>query len=232
MTTPPGLKYHSAARRRAPRPDEPCTARDNTRVKLFVVVVAVFSVVVSSAIGAAPDAKRMVLGLADLPAGFTVGKGQYVDNTAAAKETKSQSETKTLADFGRWGRLTGYERTFEREGLVGALQLESNASIYKTTQGARDSTRSSFATATNPTPEGWLFKRVSSGGPIGEEARVYAVNVKKEGVDLTVVAVIWRYQTVKAAIFAGGLRGTVDVAEVVRLARKQQARIESALRKR
>jgi len=77
-----------------------------------------------------------------------------------------------------------------------------------------------------------VFKRVSSGGPIGEEARVYAANLKNEGVDVTVVTVIWRYQTVKAAIFAGGLRGTVDVAGVVRLARKQQARIEAALRKR
>jgi len=95
-------------------------------------------------------------------------------------------------------------------------------------QGARDSTRSSFAAVTKPAPEGWVFKRVSSGGPIGE----YTVNVKNEGVDLTVVTVIWRYQTMKAAIFAGGLRGTVDVAEIVRLARKQQARIGSALRKR
>ena len=64
-----------------------------------------------------PDTKQMVLRLADLPAGFSLTKGYYADNARAAKE----SDNVSLADYTRWGRITGYEADFSRDGLTGIL---------------------------------------------------------------------------------------------------------------
>jgi len=199
-------------------------------MRKIALAAGLFLAAASTALAATADTKRMVLGLSDLPAGFTVEKGRYVDNRAAARQTTNQSQAKSLADYKRWGRIMGYERNFEREGLVGALQVESNASVYKTAKGATESTRESFSVATKPNVAGWVFKPVSAGGAIGHEARVYSTSVKQGGLDLTVVVVIWRYRTVKASIFAGGFKGTVDAAEIASLARKQQAKIEAAIR--
>jgi hypothetical protein len=51
--------------------------------------------------------------------------------------------------------------------------------------------------------------------------------MKKSGFAVIVYAVIWRWKTVKASLFAGGIEGTVRPEVAVALARKQQSRIRA-----
>jgi hypothetical protein len=197
---------------------------------LFVLatIALVAGLAASVALAAPPDTKQMVLRLTDLPAGFSLDKSYYADNARAVKEGGGV----TLADYMRWGRITGYEADFSREALAGIISLTTNASTYKTAAGAAASTRASYAVAAKTKRiYGKLtsFKRVSTGAKIGHEARMFTTKVTSEGIAVSVYVLIWRYRTVKAALFVGGLAGTLDAAEVVRLAQKQQTRIAAAL---
>jgi len=195
---------------------------------LLIVLTAVAAAAAATAFAAAPDTKRMVLRLGDVPAGFSLVKGYSLDNARAAKESKSA----TAADFQRWGRITGYEVDFSRDAITGLLVINSNVGLYKTSVGARDSLRDSFATATKPNRfNGQLitFKRVAIGSSLGQEARMYTAQLSNQGFNVTLFAVVWRYKTVKAPLVTGGLQGTVDAKDAATLAKKQQARIVAAL---
>ncbi len=198
------------------------------RARLIALSLLVLAgLLVSTSSAATTDPKKMVLTLADLPAGFALAKGYYADNARAAKESKNQ----TVADFTRWGRTNGYEADFKRSAITGILEIDSSASTYKTAKGAADSTHDSYAAGEKPQlldGKKVAFKRVSTGARIGHEARMYSLDVKSQGLSVTFYAVVWRYGTVKSALLVGGLTGTVDAAVAVKLAQKQQARIASA----
>jgi hypothetical protein len=164
-----------------------------------------------------PDPKEMVLRPGDLPAGFGNESAEYVSNLQVARERDV-----TLGQLKRWGRLSGYDVVFGKRGLVGLLQIDSSANTYETPRGARASLRGQFAAATGPNGKGLVFKRLSTGGAIGHEARLYRATTKNGGVTVDVYAVVWRYSTVTAAIIAGAIAGTADPEAVVALARKQQ----------
>ena len=76
--------------------------------------------------------------------------------------------------------------------------------------------------------EAWLASRkhdrLAAGG--GDDRVGRAAN---EGFAVILYVLVWRYGTVKASLFAGGLSGTVDAAQVVRVAQKQQERVAEAL---
>jgi hypothetical protein len=123
-------------------------------VRVLPVVVALAVVAVCASAATAVDrqdaTRAMVLQLGDLPAGFGVDERRQVDNATAARE----AEYEDLADFKRWGRLSGYEATFTREGLTDLLQVVSAASMYRTVRGARDSLRRRSRTQPSPTTRG------------------------------------------------------------------------------
>lgn len=80
-------------------------------VTRLVCVAAAVMLAGSGAGGAAGGNPRAyVLTLNDLPTGFAVTADRVVGNAAAAKGSLVGS----LADFTRWGRVTGYERQFLR----------------------------------------------------------------------------------------------------------------------
>ena len=96
----------------------PSTRRVAARLLIALASVALLAgLSASAALAAPPDTKQMVLRLADVPAGFSLAKGYYADNARAAKE----SDNVSLADYTRWGRITGYEADFSRDGLTGIL---------------------------------------------------------------------------------------------------------------
>ena len=167
----------------------------------------------------------MVLRLNDLPVGFGQDSGHYSGNVAAAKEGGS------LADFIRWGRINGYESVFGRRAIVGLIKVSSASNTYKSARGARESLHASYRAALKPQAAGLKFTRLSTGGRIGHESRLYSLTGFKEG-GLTGIGYIvqWRYRTVKASVIGAGIDGTVNAQAVVNLARKQQRRIEAALR--
>ena len=170
---------------------------------------------------AAPNPKAMVLKLTDLPASFSLEKGYYCDNACAAKEGSTP-----LSRFQALGRITGYAAQYTREALVGAIRIESHASLYKTAKGAHQSWLDSIKKAGNKGGGSPRFKELSLGGRIGHEARYYSTTGTFGGVKATIYVVIWRYGNVKASLVLGGVAGTVEPALGANLARKQQIRIK------
>src|SRR5262245_38686170 len=87
-------------------------------LRILVALLLLGAVVASSANAARtqrPDTKAMVLALSDLPAGFSQTDGYYATDARAAAESSSVS----VADYRRWGRLTGYDATFTRDSATG-----------------------------------------------------------------------------------------------------------------
>ena len=126
--------------------------------------------------------------------------------------------------------MTGYEAHFSREAIN--LFVTSASSVYKTSKGAADSTRDSYAVEGKTQRldgQPVVFKRVSTRAKIGQEARMFSATLKYRGVTLIIYAVVWRYRVVKASVYVVGLSGTVKATQAVQLAQKQQARIEAAI---
>jgi hypothetical protein len=174
----------------------------------------------TSASAASPNTKRMVLTLSDLPAGYSLSKAYYANNERAAKE-----DSTPLASFVAWGRITGYEADFDKSGLA---EIVSSSSLYRTARGAHLSLADSTHRVASKPSKGMKFTRLSTGGRIGQETFFYKITTTKKRE--VAYAVQWREQNVKAALLFAGL-GLTDPALVIRLARKQEARIRRALGK-
>jgi hypothetical protein len=174
--------------------------------------------------GETANPKLMVLRLSDLPTGFARVSGHYASNARAVKESSGST---TLAELQRWGRITGYETEYRRQALVGLVDVRSAASTYQDEQGAAASLHDSYRVAeASRKPK---FQRLSLGGRIGDEGRLYSTTVKQSGFTVILYAITWRYKSVKAQVIAGGVIGTVAPESAVLLARRQQKRIEAAL---
>jgi hypothetical protein len=65
-------------------------------------------------------------------------------------------------------------------------------------EDARDALHASYRQALKPI-NGVRYTRLSTGGPIGHESRMYTGRTKSGGTSLVVYLIAWRYFTVKAA---------------------------------
>jgi len=185
------------------------------------------SVAVAGVALASTAPQQLVLRLSDLPAGFSVDRKETGprSNAVVARET-----TSTLAQLTAWGRIGGYQATFTREPtlrglLAGSLQVQSIASVYRTTRGSAASfvhTR----TACRKAP----FKQLSIGGRLGHEAAYCSAQRQSAGQKIAVYVFVWRRDSISAAVLLAGLAGVVDPTEAVALGRKQDARMVAALR--
>jgi hypothetical protein len=184
------------------------------------VLVALALLPAAGAAGAGTDPKSYVLELRDLPTGFDLISGRSVDNETAARESRS-----TLAQFRAWGRLGGYDRTFERKvdisrPIKGAALIESAASVYRTAEGAHASLAETRTGCAKPPS-----KRLPVVARIGHERILCAVVHSAGGHTYQTYAVLWRRGNVKATALATGIRGGISKSEAIALARTQDARI-------
>jgi hypothetical protein len=179
--------------------------------KLCAVLI-VFLCLTAAAAGATPAPSRMVLHFSDLPSGFAQDFSHHVNATQARKEN------------GGWlspGFQTGWEAQYSRQAITGILRLSSLAGVYATVSAAHNSLTKGYALVKRERK----LKRLSVGSPLGDEARMYSYTATGAGYHFIVYAVIWRDGRVKAGVFGAGIVGTVDPAQIVRLARKQHDRI-------
>ena len=199
------------------------------RTFLLVVLASVLGLVASAAAhpvvlttsAARPDTKLMVLQLADLPSGFMRMTGHYESNAQArARLTRKP-------DFDALGRLIGYTANYQKPPSSGLVWVNSDASLYRSAAHAHKSFLESQNNLGNS--KTFKFQRLAVGAALGDEARLYkvtAINPRS-----TAYAIDWRSGTVYASIVgvvAPGSPRSVDPADFVALAIKQQARISSA----
>lgn len=166
-------------------------------------------------------AKAMVLSLSDLPPGFDLDDGHYVSNA----ELNGKSSTRK--DYRKLGRITGYNASYTTIAIAGLTAVVAFASIYKTGAGAHDSMILTLAQARQQ--DGSTVQRLTEPGSLGSDVLVYLL--KKSGSRVARYTVAWRHGSVFAEVIGGGISGTVDVADVVALAKKQDSRIGKALQR-
>jgi hypothetical protein len=165
----------------------------------------------------AADPKAMVLRPADVPVDFRQTKVRYVSNAQASREAAVRK------NFVRLGRIQGYEATYEKQARRGILLVLSRASTYRTAAGARQSMSLDVAAAEKS--RSVRFRRVPLAPTVGDESRLYRATVKQGRTTVDVYTLSWRSGRVYAAVIGSGVAGTGKPWFVVKLARRQQARI-------
>jgi hypothetical protein len=180
---------------------------ENMRLVLAAVTAVALGCIAYA--GAEVGPKGLVLGQADVPAGFRLDRGGTGVRSNAA-ESKGQPEVTRM--FARAGRVTGYEAQFDR----GLSTIESRADLFRQAAGAR----LLFT---------WFVREVKVAGISGLERS--RADVGSEGWVYTspsrgsFTLVVWRYERV----FAGVVSRGVSRERTLALARVQQRRIVVAL---
>jgi hypothetical protein len=180
---------------------------------------------------ATPSTKAMVLRLSDLPAGFAVRARVVLTNAKAARERGHP-----VSRYTRLGRVTGYEITFMRSPTRGspydgAAVVLSSASRFATARGAMLGFRDGNADIERSArKDGSKLRRLPVASRIGQETRLYAERATRNGLAEVTFFVAWREGPILSYVLAWGLRGGVEPAQALSLARKQQAHIVRVLR--
>jgi hypothetical protein len=161
------------------------------------------------------DLPRLVLQPDDLGAPFT-----QFDEGPLRSADRPPGER---ADPARFGRVDGRIARYRRRGsptTEGPLVVESRADLFASGEGAS----SDLDAVREQAPRSGGEAEVA-GAELGDEAHVTAPGNGTPG-SVRSVIVVWRYQNVLATLTASGFQ--LEAAEVLELARKQQARLEQA----
>jgi hypothetical protein len=157
----------------------------------------------------ASDARHLVLQRSDLPAGYTeIGSGAQNPFTANSVDPK------------RYGRKGGWYADYRRPPGVtsGALIVQSAVDVFGDANGAGrelDANRKRLEASATPAPK------------LGDEST--AGKVKGAGRPAALIyTVSWRKANVTSRLVVTGLSGKLKQAEVVRLARRADARVAAA----
>jgi hypothetical protein len=154
------------------------------------------------------------------------GRGERVDNVAAARS----GPPGFAAKLARWGRVDGYQVDFTRRASLatlqdGPLEVESSASVYSSTSGAR----AAFTYARQHlVPTGYV--PLALGFAVGEQARQWVRQAASGLGAMLQYLLIWRERTIDASIIVTGRIGVVSAADLAALARRQESHIRAALR--
>jgi hypothetical protein len=197
-------------------------------IAAVLLVVVAGSAVAVSALGAerqatSVDPKLLVLRLSDLPKGYVVQRAAYVSNAQADRNAKDPQCSTRLRLSAEVQRIDGYNVSFTLGSGLGAL-LESSASVHRSAVGARDAVASFgrvFATC-----RGVKIHRAPLGS-LGQQSELWTGTATGGGSAAQLGFVIWRWHERVGMLFTAGLVG-IDQRRLVRLAAKQEARIEAA----
>lgn len=131
----------------------------------------------------------------------------------------------TLARVGRFGRQGGWKARYRRPGTSatsGPLVIESKADVFEEPDGARDELRRMRSNLI----EGLRLVRAEPG--LGDDSFVATGTQGSGRFAVRFYLVGWRWRNATASVLANGFEGNLTRADVVELARKQQARLDAA----
>jgi hypothetical protein len=178
-------------------------------VRAAILALLVAAVVALPAGAAEFDPAMLVVGPADVPAGYRLVRSEsgLRTNTAAAKEIPELARL-----FRKWGRVTGYQHIFDR----GERSIEARVDLFRAPAGAA----SMLA---------WSGIQIYSSGTAG--VRIRNAGIGTESLVASAASpsaetyAYWRHGRAWAALGGPGLTR----ATVLALAQKQQRRIAAAL---
>jgi hypothetical protein len=185
---------------------------DRLAVRGRTVVVVLVALLLAVPAGAASvDPKTLVLARSDLPAGYRLARD---DSGLRTNEQESKNSREARELVVRSGRLTGYEATWGKPGIM----AQSRADLCRRPSG----TRILFDFVVQEMRKSGIrgLRRAPAG--IGAESWIYSGEDSKVS---GFAVVVWRYDRVFAGIVGIGLTRRL----ALELARKQQRRIAHAL---
>jgi hypothetical protein len=160
--------------------------------------------------------KKLVLQSQDLPRlfqEFNSGKQTHLDNQAPRDDPT------------RFGREGGWIARFTRPGTTktrGPLVVESRADLFKDAGGAKKDLHAYQELFTSPSLS---QRRVLTIPKIGDDSLAQTF-MQPGAKPLRFYRIAWRYRNATAAVTVEGFDGNVHPADALRLARKQQRRLE------
>ena len=193
-------------------------------IGLSALVLTSFATVSNGATSAA-DPKKLVLRLADMPSGFVQKSARYIPNRVAERQAAKDDECPYRFRADDVERIMGYEVEFEKPGFA-TTALGSGATVHRSVAGTRRMLASwerSFAGCRTV-----KFRRASVGARIGYEARMWRVRITKQGFTVEGFYLTWRYRTMVGSVSAAGFAGAINPRLLVKLAKRQQARMARA----
>jgi hypothetical protein len=161
-----------------------------------------------------------LLVLADLPAGFklTVDKETTADDVVANAADKPAAKQQLLDR----GYIGGWVREYTKDALFGIVFIRSNATKYSSIDGGK------YGVAANvqQTTQG-SGVQISLGETIGDESYGFQLDTISGTTSVTTYIVYFRVANISNGVATGGVKGTVDVATAVDLAKKQAAKLRA-----
>ena len=176
--------------------------------RLAVVLLAALAVALPAG-AAGVDPRALVLGRAEVPAGFRVDPDETGLRTNE-REARDHPETRPL--FRRWGRVTGYQARYERTS--DDASIEARADLFESASGSRALHR----WADREMQKSGIKGAVRARARVGSEGMVYSFG--------RFTVVYWRYGRAWSGVATYGLPKSRALA----LARTQQRRIAAGLR--
>lgn len=190
-----------------------------------LAVAALAVALVAAPAGAARDPAALVLQLEDLSAVFDRTSARYRTNATTARENGVKP-----ALLESWGRVNGYEALYERsvDPAVpprGAATITANVSVYRTRAGLRKAYARSVARIGEVRKGEPARVARALPGKVGDEARLWETRVTQDGLPIVVFTLVWRANGALSHLSVAGIQGRLTAADVLALARKQQARV-------
>ena len=185
--------------------------------RLVLALLAVLTLVGTSAAAARPDPRTLVLRLRDLPSGFGVQTTTNYTIQGAASDGGV-----TVAQLRAWGYVAAYEADFTRVVQVsktarGVFGVYSFASTFASPDGAH----SRWARSTSCRH----YNVLALAKKIGDATRFCSGTATVASRVVQVYVVIWTHKNAFETLLAYGNKGRVAPAQVLALAKLQDARM-------
>jgi hypothetical protein len=164
----------------------------------------------------------MVLTRSDVPKQFRISNEMsYTPRQIAAQGTWK------LAQLKAWGYLAGYERQFGRD-LQGSnpAQISADSGSYRDRRGAHAAIEANGEACQTG---GW--RELRRPARLGTDAHLCTIEGDLRGYSGRVFFVVWREGRYKGALTLSGLRGRFSARDALRLARRQDRRMNRWLRR-
>jgi hypothetical protein len=193
---------------------------------IALAVAALVAALVAVPAGAARDPSALVLQLEDLSTVFDRTGARYRTNATTARENGVKP-----ALLESWGRINGYEALYERDvdpavPPRGAATITANVSVYRSAAGLRKAYARSVARIGEVRKGEPARVARALPGRVGDVARLWETRITEDGLPIVVYTLVWRANGVLSHLSVAGIQGRLRPADVLALARKQQARVD------
>jgi hypothetical protein len=198
--------------------------------------------------------KSMVLGLEDLPSGFTLQEEKFETNGEAAVDYPDGME-QGLADYARWGRLLGYQATYARGvSLATVVTGETiimmvGATLCEKPEGASEAMAKSKDRLLDPEEQAKFLEEFKKENPdwtdpqfapmsfadVGDDTFAYQLTGKvgsaESGLEVTAIVqfVVVRRGRAIGTVATSAVQEPAPVQELEGIARKLDQRMKEAL---